>query len=173
MMSVDEMLVYRVTIVKNLEEVVQDLDVLRVDDEAAARAIDHLSGQIDKVVEERRKLAHDIQLLQVRLDDGTTLIHRDNGDLKYELNQQKTFLGLKVIEKALKKVMRNRKVDHFSFLVTQIQQDDQQIGSILAFRRFCIRYRRRRQQKYFELWITRGMRPMSLIRQNRGATAFQ
>ena len=144
MMSVDEMLVYRATIVKNLEEVVKDLDVLRVDDEAAARAMDHLSGQIDKVAEERRKLAHDIQMLQVRLDDGTALIRRDNGDLKYELNRQRTLLGLKVIEKALKKAMRNRKVDHFSFLVTQIQQDDQQIGSILAFRRFCIRYRQRR-----------------------------
>ena len=41
-MSVDEMLRYRATIVTNLDEVVKDLELLRVDDEAAARAITHL-----------------------------------------------------------------------------------------------------------------------------------
>lgn len=42
MMGVEEMLRYRQTIMHNLDDVVRDLDVLRLDDEAAARAVDHL-----------------------------------------------------------------------------------------------------------------------------------
>lgn len=60
MMSVDEMLRYRATIVTNLDEVVKDLDVLRVDEEAAVRAIAHLHSEIDRVAAERAKIAHDI-----------------------------------------------------------------------------------------------------------------
>ena len=87
LMSVDEMLQYRTTIVKNLDEVNKDLDLLRVDEEAAVRAIDHLQAKLQQTSEERAKAAADIQLLQGRLDDGTVLIRRDNFDLRFELNR--------------------------------------------------------------------------------------
>jgi hypothetical protein len=85
----------------------------------------HLRDQLDKVAEERNKAAHDIQMMQVRLGDGQSLINRDSNDLKYELNKQKSMLGLKVIEKALEKITRKKKVDYFTHLVKQIEMDDQ------------------------------------------------
>jgi len=38
------MLQYRATIAKNLEDVVRDIEGLRVDDEAVARTVHHLRG---------------------------------------------------------------------------------------------------------------------------------
>ena len=164
MMNVDQMLQYRAQIAKNLDDVIRDIEALRVDEDSVARTIHHLRTQIDKVAAERNKAAHDIQMMQVRLQDGQSLINRDSNDLKYELNKQKSMLGLKVIEKAIEKILKKKKVDYFTHLVRQIEVDDQQIGSVLAFRSMCLRYRERRQRKYFDLWFSRGLRPMSLIR---------
>lgn len=63
-------------------------------------------------------------MLQVRLDDGTSLIKRDNFDLKYELGNNKSLVGFKVISNALDKIIKKRKKANFAFLIHQIEMDD-------------------------------------------------
>ena len=57
-MSVNEMLRYRETILKNLEEAKTDLEVLRLEDVNMCRIMDEHSKQLDATLKERANLAH-------------------------------------------------------------------------------------------------------------------
>lgn len=107
-MGVEEMLRYRQTILTNVDEVICDLDALRNDDEAAARAVDHLRAQIEATAADRVRIANDMQVLQMKMDDGTHVMNRDCLDLRHELARNKALLGSKVIGRAIGKVIRQR-----------------------------------------------------------------
>ena len=116
-MNYDQMLQYRQQVCKNIEEVLKDIESLRADEDAVARAIHSLRTALDKVVEERAKAHHDVQMMSVKLGDGQSLIDRDSRELRFELNRQMSMLGAKVIFRALHKIIKKKKVAHFSFLV--------------------------------------------------------
>lgn len=172
-MGVEDMMRYRHTILYNLDEVVRDLDVLRVDDEAAARAVDHLRANIEATAVDRVRIAGDLQVMQMKLGDGTHVVNRDCLDLRHELARNKALLGCKVVARALGKVIGRRQKRALHDLKVQLRDDDKQIGSVLAFRKVCLNYRHRRQEKYFNRWLMRGMRPMALVRHNQGMSDYQ
>jgi hypothetical protein len=84
-MSINEMLKYRDTIIKNLEEARRDVEILRIEEINCERITDETHHQIQDTLQERSTLAHQIQNLKTKADDGTALIFRDNADLKNEL----------------------------------------------------------------------------------------
>lgn len=57
------------------------MEVLRVDEERAARSIDELKRMVSNVADERRHYAEQIQKQQRFFDDGTSMILRDKNDL--------------------------------------------------------------------------------------------
>ena len=86
-MSINEMLRYRDTILKNLEEAQRDVELLRIDEINVVRTMDELHHKLETTYQERTKLAHDIQNLKLKADDGTALILRDSNDLRFELRR--------------------------------------------------------------------------------------
>ena len=81
--------------------------MLRNDDDSCLKAIDFLERDLLAIVNEKTNLIDKIRMLQLRIDDGASLIHRDTTDLRWELKRQKSFLGTKVlwnsVEKAIKR----------------------------------------------------------------------
>ena len=59
-MSINEMLLYRDTILKNLEEAQRDVELLRIDEVNCVRTMDEMHHKIDSTLQERTKLAYDI-----------------------------------------------------------------------------------------------------------------
>lgn len=59
-MSINEMLRYKETILKNLEEAQRDVELLRIDEINVVRTMDELHHRIETTYQERTKLAHDI-----------------------------------------------------------------------------------------------------------------
>jgi hypothetical protein len=49
--------------------------------------MDELHHKLETTYQERVKLAHDIQNLKLKADDGTALILRDSNDLRFELRR--------------------------------------------------------------------------------------
>lgn len=98
---------------------------------------------------------------------------RDQADLKFELRRQKGLLGAKVLKNSMSNALKKWKKANFSHLVNQLKNDDNQIGSILALRKLCLNYNRKRQQKYFDLWYQRGLKPYHLQYLNKNITDHQ
>ena len=105
-MSIDEMLRYRHKVLQDLDVAVGDLDMLRNDDDGCLRAIDFLERDLLAIVNEKTNLIDKIRMLQLRIDDGASLIHRDTTDLRWELKRQKSFLGTKVLWNSVQKAIR-------------------------------------------------------------------
>lgn len=73
------------------------------------------------------------------------MVFRDQADLKFELRRQKGLLGAKVLNNSLSLALRKWKKANFGHLLNQLKNDDDQIGSILALRKLCLNYNRKRQ----------------------------
>jgi hypothetical protein len=59
-MNIDEMIKYRFKVVKDVDEVAKDLDMLRVEEAGFLRSISHLEGEHRRVAFDRSKLASEI-----------------------------------------------------------------------------------------------------------------
>lgn len=70
-MSVSELVAYRATILRNLEEVQHELDNLIRDEEFRNNTIYELETRVGKTQTDRNKYAHEIMRMQTILDDGT------------------------------------------------------------------------------------------------------
>jgi hypothetical protein len=57
-MSINEMLRYRDTIIKNLEETRRDVEILRIEEINCERTTDEMHHQIQETLKERTNLAH-------------------------------------------------------------------------------------------------------------------
>lgn len=75
--------------------------------------MDELHHKLEITYQERTKLAHDIQNLKLKADDGTALILRDSNDLRFELRRQKNLLAAKVIANAILKGVKSWKKANF------------------------------------------------------------
>ena len=168
--SVDEMLKYRHKITGDVQQITLDLDVLRADEDQCNRSIHQLEGQIRDIMDEKNLMYNQIKDLTIKFEDATSLINRDTHDLRYELKRQKSLLGAKVIFNALVNSSTMQKKAILQGLRLQLKYDDNQIGSILRFRKICIKFNKERQSKYFNLWYRYCLRPMSIVRVNREIT---
>jgi hypothetical protein len=103
-------------------------------------------------------------VLSLKLDEGTGNINRDCNDLRMELSRNKAMLGIKVIYNAINRaVVMNRK-HAFWDLIKTVNTSDKKIRSVLSFRKLFINFKLRRERKFFDLWFSRGMRPMAQVK---------
>ena len=91
-------------------------------------------------MDEKNLMYNQIKDLTIKFEDATSLINRDTHDLRYELKRQKSLLGAKVIFNALVNSSKMQKKAIFQGLRLQLKYDDNQIGSILRFRKICIKF---------------------------------
>lgn len=62
-MSINEMLRYRETILKNLEEASRDVEILRIEEINCVKMSDEIHYKIEETLKERGNLSHKIQNL--------------------------------------------------------------------------------------------------------------
>ena len=92
----------------NIDATMNDLEVVRVDDHAAAHDISLLQRSIEETAADRARLANEVAIIQDRMAHGHMAIGREQIDLRGELARNKALLGIKVIVNAIKKAVRAR-----------------------------------------------------------------
>lgn len=171
-MTVDELVAYRHVIIKNLEEVQLDLHLLEKDEVICKEHIYELERNVGKTQSERNRYAEGILKMQGILDDGTSLIMRDKNDLDYELKRNRLMLAGKVLSRSIEKGLWRYKKGMLGEFIRNMNDNNNQINSILSFRRICLEYNRKRQHKYFNVWQRNALKPMALVRRNKELTGF-
>ena len=89
-----------------------------------------------------------------------------------ELCRNKAMLGIKVIYNSINKIVKMNKKHALFDLINTVNTSDKKIRSVLQFRKLLINFKLKRFRKYFELWFSRGMRPMAQLKQNSAVTTF-
>ena len=172
-MTFDEMVNYRGKVLRNLEEVNSEIQSLLRQEDDLVREVDRMERQVAVARTDRNRYAEQITQLKGILDDGTQMIGRDQGDLERELRRNRLMLAGKVLSNALEFAVYKTKKSNFGHFVNKMKENHCQIDSILGFRKLCLRHVYRRQEKYFNIWFRKGLKPLHQLRCNQTITNFQ
>jgi len=69
-MSVNELLRYKESVIRDTAQIQHDLDIFRADDEALSREIIVRQQDLERISNERLQIADDLRALEVRYDDA-------------------------------------------------------------------------------------------------------
>ena len=81
-------------------------------------------------------------------------------------------LAGKVVATSIEKSLNRIKKQHLSEFMFNMNASEAQIQSILAFRDICLKYNKKKQKKYFRVWVTNKLKPMQIIKINAELTNF-
>lgn len=169
-MTIDELIRYRETVLRNCEDLQRELQALRQQTDPLEHELRLLQEEVHRIALERESLREQMHSSQCKFDD---LCYRNNAKARDECAQfrrSKSRYSGRVLSLALESVFRTHLLHHFSCLRTQQRNDYKQISSILAFRKLWYRYSDNRLRKYFFIWYLNALKPKQWVTVNRKIT---
>lgn len=171
-MTIDELIKYRETILRNCEDLALELKNLSREADPLEHELRALQEDLSRLDRERLSLREQVAAAQHRFDD---VYYRNEANVRAQCalhRRSLTRYSAKVLSQTLARAFKRQLQLHFTSVRDQQRNDYRQISSILAFRRLCYRFSDNRLQKYLGIWYSNALKPNQLKLVNRKVTKF-